>query len=170
MRKYIINAFLLFATIAGFSQSETVKWLNIEEAEELMTKEPKKMLIYVHTDWCGYCKLMERKVFNDKDVAKYLNANYYPVKLNAEQKESITFDGYTYEYIREQPRGFNLFAFDLLQGVMAYPGMVLMEEDKDVITVFQGMQDKDLFEKYLEFVNEDAYLTEDWFEYSGQKN
>ena len=161
---------LLFATSNVSAQKVDVNWLTPEQADELSTEDPsKKIFVYVYTSWCGFCKLLEKDYFTDKELVTYINDNFYPVRFNAEQKKAVDFDGFSYEYIDGQPRGVNQFAYDLLQGQLAYPGLVLLESDKDLINSFTGVQPKQLFAQYLEYVTTDAYLTEDWFEYSGQE-
>ena len=32
-------------------------------------KKTKKILVDVYTDWCGPCKLMDKKTFQNRDVA-----------------------------------------------------------------------------------------------------
>ena len=39
---------------------------------------------------------MDASTFKDPNVAAYLNTNFYPVKLNAETRDTITFNGKTY--------------------------------------------------------------------------
>ena len=65
--------------------------MSIEKAYELsLTEEnPKKIFIDVYTDWCGWCKRMDNTTFKDSVMVKFLNDNFYCVKLNAEQKEDI---------------------------------------------------------------------------------
>ena len=62
-----------------------IKWLTIEQAYALNQKEPRKMVIDVYTDWCGWCKVMDRETFSKPAIAEFVNKNYYAVKLNAEQ-------------------------------------------------------------------------------------
>ena len=71
----------------------TLKWYTWEEAVELNKTKPKKMFVDVYTDWCGWCKKMDKSTFADPAVAAYLAENFYPVKLNAEQKADIQFAG-----------------------------------------------------------------------------
>lgn len=169
MKAILLYLFLIFGTTT-FAQKVKVNWLTPEQADVMSAQDSsKKILIYVYTDWCGICKRLEKDYFTDNELVNYINTNFYAVKFNAEQKQNVKFDGYTYEYIEAQPRGVNQFAYDLLQGKLAYPGLVLLEADKDLVNSFNGLQPKHLFAKYLQYVNEDAYLTKDWYEYSNQE-
>ncbi|HMS53720.1 MAG TPA: DUF255 domain-containing protein, partial [Chitinophagales bacterium] len=70
-------------------ENKEVKWLTITEAEKAAKKKPKKIMIDVYTDWCGWCKKMDASTFKNPVVANYINQNYYAVKLNAERADSI---------------------------------------------------------------------------------
>ena len=69
-----------------------VKWMSWEEAVQANKKNPKKIFIDVYTDWCGWCKKMDKTTLSNPKIVKELNANFYSVKFDAEQKESINFD------------------------------------------------------------------------------
>ena len=60
---------------------------------------PKKIFIDAYTVWCAPCKMLDKNTFANKDVANYINKNYYAVKFNAEGNETIKFDGKT-SYIK----------------------------------------------------------------------
>ena len=85
--KYCLATGLLFVTLQLSSQE--VKWMSWEEAAAANDKQPKKIFVDVYTNWCGWCKKMDASTFKEADVVKILNEKFYPVKLNAEQKESI---------------------------------------------------------------------------------
>src|SRR5436190_11818616 len=76
-----------------------VKWLTFEQAIELNKKDKKQIFIDVYTTWCGPCKMMDKYTFADSAVAIILNTHFYPVKLNAEQREDIKFDNNTFKFV-----------------------------------------------------------------------
>ncbi len=100
--KKIISVFI-FVTICYtvvYSQNnvkpESIKWLSFQEMVVLHKAKPKKVLIDVYTDWCGYCKKMDADTYTNQEIIKYLNENYYVVKLNAEMKDTVLYDKYTF--------------------------------------------------------------------------
>ncbi len=78
------------------AQSESVRWMDFEALEVALTKETKKVFVDFVTEWCVYCKKMDRVVFRDPEVIRELNANYYCVRMNAESQDSIKFGGRTF--------------------------------------------------------------------------
>ena len=50
--------------------------MGFEEAVAKSEKAPKKLFIDVYTDWCGWCKKMDKTTFAETEVAKYINENY----------------------------------------------------------------------------------------------
>ena len=77
MKKLLIIACLFLALNLG---AQEVKWLTFEEAIELNRREPRKIMIDVYTDWCSWCKVMDKNTFNQAVIANYLNKTYYQVK------------------------------------------------------------------------------------------
>ena len=83
-----------------YTTAETpVKWYSLEEAVALQKKKPKKIFIDMYTDWCGWCKRMDATTFTDSAVSAYLNENFYCVKFDAEQKNPVTFQGKTFNFV-----------------------------------------------------------------------
>ena len=101
----------VFVGFAGWAQ-EKIQWMSIEKAYELTQSEenPKKIFIDVYTDWCGWCKRMDKATFQKPEVAAYMNEHYYNVKFNAEQKEDITILNNTFTFVA-QPRARTCFLF-----------------------------------------------------------
>jgi thioredoxin-related protein len=78
------------------STKAAINWVSLEEAEKLVKENPKKIFVDVYTNWCGWCKVMDRTTFSDPEIIEYVNENYYAVKLNAEDNAPIKFMGKTY--------------------------------------------------------------------------
>jgi thioredoxin-related protein len=73
-----------------------IQWISLEEAEAKMKVEPKKVYIDLFTDWCYWCKVMDKKTFTNPSVIDYLNQHFYCIHIDAETKDSILFQGKKY--------------------------------------------------------------------------
>lgn len=131
--------------------------MSIEEAEAANKKEPRKIIIDVYTDWCGWCKRMDKDTFQKEKIAKYVNANYYAVKLDAEQKDSIVFRGNTYKFIANGRRGYHQLAAALLQGKMSYPSIVYLDEKLNLIQPIPGYMNANQFEEVINYFADNHY-------------
>ena len=72
--------FLLFVLIITpekkiFSQSQ-VNWIELKNNVEI-TNNGKKIILDLYTDWCGWCKVMDRNTFTDPDVIENINNNFF---------------------------------------------------------------------------------------------
>jgi thioredoxin-related protein len=62
---------------------------NFDQAVEKASTENKKIFIYGHTDWCGYCRKMEKSTFKEKEVNDFMNANFVSLNYDLEKGEGI---------------------------------------------------------------------------------
>lgn len=172
MRKIVFVIYLLISSI-GFGQ---IKWMTMNEALEEQKKEPKKILVHFFAQWCGLCKRMENQTYQNQEIIKYVNDNFYAVKFDAEGGEKVEFNGRTftnptYDPNREIKYGGNgsrnQFA-DVL-GVRSYPTMVFFDEKANLITSFPGYRKPKELEPYLAVIATDEYqkirTQEDWEKY-----
>lgn len=120
---------------------DELSWISIEEAENLSKDGDKKFLVDVYTDWCGWCKVMDKKTFTDPELIKYLNENFHVVKFNAEQKEPVTFKGQTYVWEPMGRNGVNMLGVELLQSNLSYPTLVYLDEKLNRIAISPGYKD-----------------------------
>ncbi|MBN2519983.1 MAG: DUF255 domain-containing protein [Bacteroidales bacterium] len=166
IKKYkILCLFLITFSIIGYSQSiENVKWYNIEEAQKLNIKNPKYFIIDVYTDWCGWCIKMDQLTFNNPGIASYLNEKYYPVKFNAETKDSIVFAGHIYKNQGGGRQPHDL-AIALLQGKMSYPSVAYMNEKLELLSTVPGFYTAEQIEPILMYFGEGIYKTTSWQDY-----
>lgn len=162
MRILLILVLGVFINSSGVSQNK-VNWLTWEEALELHAKEKKKILVDVYTNWCGWCKKMEKTTFSTQNIAEYVNENYYAVKFNAEQKEDIQFKNKTYKYIGTFGRkGYHQLAYEIMNGKMSYPTVVFIDENLDVIQPLAGFQGAEKFEMIMTYFAENFYKAVPW--------
>jgi len=134
---------------------QEVRWLTLEEAVALNKVQPKKLFVDIYTDWCGWCKRMDKTTFNDPRVAKYLNKHFYAVKLNAEQKNDIKFGGYVFQYKTLQRRGYHELAAALLDNKLSYPTTVFLTEEFKVDQRLPGYLDANKMLAVLTYLAEE---------------
>ncbi len=134
-----------------------VKWYSWEEAMELQKTEPRKLMVDIYTDWCHWCKVMDKKTFEKKEIADYLNTHFYPIKLDAEQKADILWAGNKFEYKKAGRRGVHTLAYSLLDGKMSYPSVVFLNEKMERIMISAGFKKAPDFKKELSYIVEEQY-------------
>jgi thioredoxin-related protein len=140
-----------------------VKWLTFEEAVEKSKREKRKIFVDVFTDWCGWCKVMDNKTFPDPEIARLLNEKFYPVKLNAEQRADVVFNGVTFKFVESGRNGYHQLAAALLNNQMSYPNFVFLNEDFHIIPLIQGYSSLPGYRKpeefhiFLTYVGNDHY-------------
>jgi thioredoxin-related protein len=151
--------FLLLSTI-GFSQ-QGVKWYTIQEAEKLNREAQRPIFIDTYTDWCGWCKKMDKDTFTDPVITEILNNKFYPVKFNAESKEDITVFGHTFVNDGKSGAAHQL-AVELLGGQLSYPTVVFLIPQSDGKLQRQpvpGYRPAKDMETLLSYFSEKAYTT-----------
>lgn len=125
---------LISAQIA--SAQEKINWLTFEEAAAKTAENPKMVFVDVYTDWCGWCKKMDKDTFSDPKVIAYINENFYAVKMNAENtKRSFDFRGkqYTEATMAKAMR------------VNSYPNFIIMDPLMENITQYPGYREPNPF-------------------------
>lgn len=155
--------FLLVWIVPAISSYGQVKWMTFEEAVERSKTEKKKIFIDVYTDWCGYCKIMDKNTFNYPEVARVLNENFYPVKFNAEQREDVEFDGHVFRFV---PAGrYHELAASLLNNKLSYPTVVFLTENFEMIQPLPGYRKAEEFHMIVQYIGEDHFKSKSWQEF-----
>ena len=156
-----LGIFVTYSFVAPVNSADyesNVKWYSWEEAVAANKKKPKKFMVDVYTEWCGWCKRMDKATFDQAEVAAYLNKNFYAVKLDAEMKEDVNFNGHVFNFIPNAGRrGVHTLAYSLLEGKMSYPSIVFLDENVERIMVSKGYKGPEDFIKELKYTAGDHY-------------
>ncbi|WP_340063779.1 thioredoxin family protein [Ascidiimonas aurantiaca] len=172
MRVNILYTALLICVV-GITSSfntpvEKINWMTWEEAVARASQDenPKKIFVDVYTDWCGWCKKMDKTTFGNMEVASYMTQNFYMVKMDAEGKQDIVFKDKTYKFVPNGRRGYHELAATLLNGRLSYPSTVFLDEKVQIITVVPGYQDANNFLKIAKYIGDDIFKGTTWQEYN----
>jgi thioredoxin-related protein len=173
MRARFVLLFVLLSLHFGeaFSQDK-IHWMTISEMQVAMTNEPRKVLIDVYTNWCGPCRMMMSQTFTNPEVIAYINENFYAVKFNGEGDEAITFHGKNYVNNAYNPANANkrnsthqfTKAIAPVNGKIAYPTIVYMDEELSIISPVQGFWKAQQLLPLLHFIDEDVYKSDTTFD------
>ena len=141
-------SFFLCAPLSA-QKAESVCWLSFEELEDSLAVKPKKVFIDFYTDWCSYCRKMDKVVFTKPEVIDVLNEQYYAVRFNAETDSPITFSGQLLinDQVGESRTPMHQIAqlLALREGRFVAPTLVLLDETfKVTYRYFEYMDSKKL--------------------------
>ena len=150
-KQSIIILSALVMILSGFKiingekkDSPLVNWTDIEQAQALTKENPKNVFIDFTAKWCGWCKVMDKKTFSDPAVAKYMNENYYSVKMDFDSDKIFNYLGkeYTAKQLAKK------------YGVTGLPTMLLASSDFGNVIQIVGFQKAGPFMKKLKQFNE----------------
>jgi thioredoxin-related protein len=153
---------LSFKTFAQDKEGSFVEWMSLKEAMEKEKSMPRPILMDFYTDWCGWCKQMMKTTYANPDLAKYINAYFYPVKFNAEGKDTVDFLGEKYLPLSTAPRTTHPLAAKLLNNKLMYPTTLFMngydstKKEFRVNMIANGYLEQQKLEPILIFVLENA--------------
>ena len=136
-------------TPASAQEAKSVHWLTFEQLEDSLAAEPGKVFIDFYTDWCTYCRKMDKVVFTKSEVIALMNEHYYAVRFDAETESEITFGGQTFvnDQIGKSRNPVHQIAqlLALRQGQFTPPTLVVLDADFNVTArYFEYMDSKKL--------------------------
>lgn len=132
-----------------------LNWLSYNEGLTLAEKENKYVLINFYTDWCGYCKKMDREAYSDKEIIKTISQNFVTIKINAEAESKVVENG---KEITERELA-------KLYQVSGYPTIWFLESDRKRIAPLPGYVPPQQFKIVLNYIGEGWYKSISFEEY-----
>jgi len=152
----IIGIIIIFFACGNLISQE----LSFKDALEKADSEDKKIIVDIYTDWCGWCKKMDRDVYGNNKIKKIVEKSFVLVKLDAEGTGKIKYNGS--EYTETE--------LALFFEASGYPTTVFLEPDGKLIEYkynnygmknLPGYFNADEFRKMLKFIRDEKYKDTD---------
>jgi len=127
-----------------------VEWLSYDKGIEKAKAEGKPIVIDFYTDWCGYCKKMDRSTFKDPKIVGFLKDNFVTVRVNGDEKTKMV----EHEGERMSER-----ALTRSFGGRGYPTFWFLDSEGKKIGPAPGYKPTESFLPLLEYVGGNHYKT-----------
>ncbi len=148
-RKTIIGIFIAvfigvfiyfsFSQITPEEIENAPEWMPLHVAMEQAAAHDRLLMIDIFEVGCRFCRQMDREVYPAPTIRAILDRGFYPVKVNGHSDNYLNFNG---EEMTERQ-------FASRMGVTAYPFIVVMDADGNVIDRRRGYQDVVGFARFL---------------------
>ena len=159
----------IFLLISSFSCKESIddkvsaegknlpiKWENISTVFKSNDKNDnnknanlkKPVLLFFYTEWCVYCKKMDKEIFSDYEIAQYMNDNYINVRVNPEKENNK---------IKIMDKDITPYELMMHIGANGFPTTLFFDKEMKPIETIPGYIEKKTFLLILKYLKEELY-------------
>ena len=124
-----------------------IKWHTFEQALALGKKENKMIVVDFYTDWCTWCKTMDKETYGNPEVIRFAKEKLVFAKVNAESSEKVTYKGMQFTY-SQLARAFK---------VKGYPATLFMLPNGDALDLVPGYIPPETFLPIMNFLEGGHY-------------
>ena len=167
---FCCSIFILSYFKAQTEKDGLVNWLSIKEAQKKNKEVQKPFIIDIYTDWCGWCKHMMKTTYSNAGIANYINSNFYPVKFDAETKDTIEYNGKIYKPTSKEPKTPHELAIKFLGTSLSYPSTMFVTNNFEYNLLSQGFIEDKKIEPLLIFMVENAWRNSVYDEFNKHFN
>ena len=157
------SIFILSSAKVNPTHREKVGWMNMNEVSIQLERESKPVLIDLYTKWCYWCKIMDKKTYNNSQVISYISEHFYPIKLDAESKEIVNWKEKSYNYNHDYK--INDFALYATSGQLGFPATIIIPDKHSEPISIPGFLEPKEIEPVLKYFGEGAYKTQNYMVY-----
>ena len=105
---------------------------------------------------------MDKTTYKNDVIVKFINDNFYAVKMDGEGKEDISFKGKTYKFVQQGRSKYHELAATIMKGKMSYPSTAFFSAEEQLIQTVPGYLEEKKFEKILAFFSKENYKNTPW--------
>ncbi|RJP86718.1 MAG: thioredoxin family protein [Desulfobacteraceae bacterium] len=127
--------------------NQDIQWQSYASGIKTIKDQKKKGYLHFYTDWCTYCKVMNKNTFTDPKIISYLNENFVPIRVNADQEKSVAK-----EY-----------------GANRFPSNFFIAEDATSLSNQPGYIPPEMLLDMLKFLHTDSFKTMKFSEFINQQ-
>jgi thioredoxin-related protein len=136
MKKIIMLMFGLWPLVNYAQINEAVSFIQLADWNTVLRKakaENKIIFVDAYTTWCGPCRQMDQEVYTNDELAKILNTQFIPIKI---QMDSTFKDN---EYVKGWQKEWPVFQ----KFIDAYPSLLFFSPDGELIGKDDGYHSSD---------------------------
>lgn len=154
MKKLFLFIFFFGITSAGFCQLQSRTFEAIDSLQQI---QKRKIIVFIHTDWCQFCHRMKNTTFKNQQIIKKLNSDFYFIDFNAAETRDITFNNQIFKYV---PTGNNVGVHELalqlgtLNNQIVYPVLCVLNEKNEIVLQYNNYLNTKDFKLLLEKLEE----------------
>ncbi len=124
-----------FLSIVSAASSAEINWRDVDSGMKEGKQAHKYVLADVYTDWCGFCKKLDRDTFSNPELSQFISEKFVPVKAKAD--DSGAGQKLKNDY-----------------GVEGYPCALVFDPDGNLIGRIIGFKDAQEYQKALKNIIE----------------
>lgn len=144
----------------GWAQTASTQagpdWHSFEEVIENAEAEGKYILVDIYAPWCPWCRKMQKEVYTEATVRRYLDKHFEASRLDA------TDTSKQYEY---QGRMLNAQQLASQLGMQGTPTTVFLQPNGTYIAHLPGFIEADRFQHVLHYIGSGAHEQQGFQEY-----
>ena len=140
--------------------SEQIRWTDLGAGLSEAKRTGRVLMVDVQTDWCGWCRRMDRTTYADEAVREYVDRTFVASRVDAEDDESRVDYGGANRTHRQFADSFR---------ISGYPTTLFLAPDGSLLTQVPGYVKPDQFLGVLRYIGDGHYKTTSWdaFQRSG---
>jgi thioredoxin-related protein len=147
-----------------------VKWHRFDEAIVAARSAGKHIMVDVYTDWCGWCKKLDKETYADFAVREVLAESYVSVKVKGDSGKRLKVQGHAVsdggqtrlQFVRtDEPvtteKQLTKSIWQATGSRGGFPTIAFLTPEGQLLTGFGGFVDAARFHDMINFIKDDLY-------------